>query len=277
MYDEIIWTSKDENQRIRAVEDMDPHEPYDDGAMITLQVLNRYGNPEVSLVRGHYGLGVPTEKDKPWPTGVPDFESIYKDLAQRITYGWDAEDHFFRYLRAFHGTTTFYTYGPTPYTDYTYLTFDTAAWREKMGYLLPANPKDAAIWKALAAYHGSNAPSIARALRRSPTSIEKGLERLEALGLVEKYHYGYRIKGGAEDDFTEYGHYLEGNTWGIVHEHKIEVHTDTRDYVTEEWKRGAREDRWEEQESVWGFYTDDMKELATNALWQFGLDKEDGK
>lgn len=38
-----------------------------------------------------------------------------------------------KYLRAFYGATTIKWYGPNQVTDYTYVAYDTAAWRESVG------------------------------------------------------------------------------------------------------------------------------------------------
>lgn len=216
MYDEgeVIWTSEDGNQRIRAVRDNDPMQPYFYGAMPTLQVDKGF-HTTVSLVRG---------EDMGNLSG-DDLEHAYREFDQRFGgYSYtrdmpDVDDVFFRWLRIFHGTTTTYEYGPNQGTDYHYLVFDTEEWR-----------------------------------------------KAHEIGTTEL---------SARDDFSEWRCWIEGDTYGIIHEVKVKLHV-TKESVAfpnRPWE-DTETDEWDEEDAVWGFYTDDMDDLAKNALWQFCLDKE---
>lgn len=141
-YDEgnVVWINEAGTKRIRAVPDMDPLPPYDDGAMPTF-CLNRTTNRftcaysyQAELVRGEYGLGHELLSNGLRNPNGPGQDLLNAWRRFDDTFGPNQVlDVFERYLRIFHGTTTVYTYGPNQGTDYKYLTFDTADWRETVG------------------------------------------------------------------------------------------------------------------------------------------------
>lgn len=115
-----------EQHRALIVPDYYPSEPYDDG-----------GSPILRIERnGWYGGSA--EQVKHITSHEVD-PSIIEAAAK-----WAAEpDVFERYLRIFHGVTAVKWYEPH---DDTYVTFDTAAWREEVG--APEGSIDMTEWRA---------------------------------------------------------------------------------------------------------------------------------
>lgn len=113
---------KEENGlRVKLSIDEYPDEPYNDGQSPLLR-LDRmgYGPPKAEHIM--VGSMRPTSND----------ERI-EEAAERW---YQRGDHhmFEKYMRAFHGSTTFKWYGPNQSTDYTYVTYDTPEWAEAIGF-----------------------------------------------------------------------------------------------------------------------------------------------
>ena len=68
-------------------------------------------------------------------------QPYYQAFMEIMERHWDIEV-FERYLRIFHGTHKFQTYGPNQGTDYTYIGFDTTAWAESVGIYEPDHIED---------------------------------------------------------------------------------------------------------------------------------------
>lgn len=105
--------------RVSIVPDQDAQEPYDDGQW-----------PILRLER-HRGQGTYVE---PFNDAAKGFEDKFAALMVRSTGRLAPAELFERYLRIFHGVSQFRTYGPNQGTDYTYMAFDTKAWRESVGW-----------------------------------------------------------------------------------------------------------------------------------------------
>jgi hypothetical protein len=100
--------------RVRLVRDSDPQKPEDDGQwpILRLYYNNRYGWEAEAF----------NEQAKP-----------YCEAFNRLKEGGYPTQTFERYVRIFHGASRILTYGPNQVTDYTYMAFDPAAWREAVG------------------------------------------------------------------------------------------------------------------------------------------------
>ena len=91
-------------------------EPYFEGGPPILRIDRRWSRDTGHVM--YYGR--PTIDD-----------SRIEEAARRWVYDLDLLE---KYLRAYYGTTVFKQYGPNQATDYTYVTYDTARWREYIGY-----------------------------------------------------------------------------------------------------------------------------------------------
>lgn len=111
-YEEIIETSDDGRYRVKLVQDYDAEEPYDDGQSPILRYDSRYSRDTAHVG----GSARPTDDD------------------ERIEYAakrWGIDSHEFElYLKAFYGVTQIITWSSR---DYTYVTYDSARWREYVG------------------------------------------------------------------------------------------------------------------------------------------------
>lgn len=103
--------------RSRLLPEADAEEPYDDGQWPILR----------TEWRGYQGRYVATAFNQ----AATPYVDRFNELANR---GHNMEV-FERFLRIFHGVTQFHMFGPerTRATDYTYIAFDTRAWREEIG------------------------------------------------------------------------------------------------------------------------------------------------
>jgi hypothetical protein len=117
MESEII---KEENGlRVSLMRGEYPDEPYDDGQPPLIRIDRGYGYGGRSAEHIMIGSMRPTGDD-----------SRIEEAAAR----WAGEpDKFEKYVRAYHGATQVKWYGPTQSTDYTYVTYDTPAWRKAVG------------------------------------------------------------------------------------------------------------------------------------------------
>ena len=93
-----------------------------------------------------YGETDPPEDDGQWPilqiefhngpvaTALSEAAGPYADTFNNLAnLGGCKTEAFERYLRIFHNVTLFHEYCPNQMTDYAYIAFDPAEWRERMG------------------------------------------------------------------------------------------------------------------------------------------------
>lgn len=104
--------------RVRIDSDTYPEPPYNDG-----------GTPLLRVSSSRYGEA-PEQVTEITPYVLPD--EIIK-AARHFLFDLGDEAKFERYLRIYHGTTSIKWWGDSRATDYNYVTFDTAAWREELG------------------------------------------------------------------------------------------------------------------------------------------------
>jgi hypothetical protein len=131
---EII--KEDNGWRVRLVTEEYPDEPYDDGQSPLLRIDRGYAYSNRSAEHV-MATGRPTGDD-----------SRIEEAAVR----WAGEPvKLEKYLRAYYGATQVVWYGPNQSTDYTYVTYDTAAWREYAGMSLPL-PENAVSLNEYRAY-----------------------------------------------------------------------------------------------------------------------------
>lgn len=112
-----------ETDKYRVIAEPDPYaeEPaYDDGAtpILRLNFLNSIGIWQAEAFN---------DQAKPYVNAYNRFSDSYTD--------WNTEEVFERYLKIFHDTAKVQSFGlnNTRATDSTYLAFDTAEWRDKVG------------------------------------------------------------------------------------------------------------------------------------------------
>lgn len=119
-YSEVLKVSDDGKFRVRLIQDDDASEPYDDGQSPLLRL-------EYSGYRSHY----PYRAEHVMATGRPtDSDERIEEAASK----WGGElDKFEKYLRAYYGTREIAVNTSTS-RGYTYITYDTAEWREAMGF-----------------------------------------------------------------------------------------------------------------------------------------------
>lgn len=115
-YSEVLKISDDGKFRVRLIQDDDASEPYDDGQSPLLRLeYSGYGWRAEHVM----ATGRPTEND-----------GRIEEAAQR----WGSETgKFKKYLRAFYGTREISVNTSTT-RGVTYITYDTAEWREAMGF-----------------------------------------------------------------------------------------------------------------------------------------------
>jgi hypothetical protein len=120
-YEEILKTSDDGKFRVRLVLDESPDEPYDDGQSPLLRIdVGSYGN----VLRADHVMatGRPTNDDAQIEAAAIQWGSPSGDVFER---------YFEKYLRAYFGTREIETWYSG---SYWYITYDTAAWREYIGF-----------------------------------------------------------------------------------------------------------------------------------------------
>lgn len=81
-------------------------------------------------------------------------------------------------------------------------------------------------------------------------------------------------KWDAEASFGEYRAYLEGDTYVLSLEHKVNRSVCTVDMATGEQRDSEVEGVWEEVESIGGYYGGTEEELAAWGREQFGIEEE---
>jgi hypothetical protein len=115
-YSEVLKVSDDGKFRVRLIQDDDASEPYDDGQspLLRLEYTGYRWRAEHVMATGR-------------PTGN---DERIEEAAQK----WGGElDKFEKYLRAYYGTREIKIDTSTS-RDFTYITYDTAEWREAMGF-----------------------------------------------------------------------------------------------------------------------------------------------
>ena len=265
---DIIWTNDAGTLRVRAVRDDSPHEPEFDGAMPTLRIdpTSSWDTPRATQVYGSPDYGF-------------DAENAWARIARdrRVS---EALEVFTRYLRVFHGTTTTDEYNTGLSREYGYLTFDTAAWAAHQGAATTRlDPADTHAWAVLRELDDTMAreatsPGLAAAAKLTEAETLAACHRLAAVGLAEyrdaeHYRSGWVRTYGAETSFAEYRAYLEGECYGLILERKVALHITRQDLAF------PAQD-WEEEDAIWGIYTDDKDNAVSSAVYNFSLDTTEG-
>jgi len=114
-YSEIL--KEENNFRVKLINDEYASEPWDDGHSPLIRIERRYSESAEHVMVGSR------------PTGDDD---RIAEAAARWSHPGD-HAKFEKYLRAYYAVTQVKWYGPNDATDSTYVSYDTAAWREYVG------------------------------------------------------------------------------------------------------------------------------------------------
>lgn len=274
---DIIYTNAAGTVRVRVVHDDSPGEPYFDGAMPTLRIdSNSYGSTAEHVYGGtDYGF----DAAEAW-------RRLGIDRSDR-----DTAEVFERYVRIFHGGTTFHAHNLGISREYGYVTFDTVRWAEAVG--APSariEPEDTDALAVLGRLDETIPSEVGTPDKGYPTGLAHRAEvdeaaaaaavaRLAELGLAARVEHSEHRRGwirrdGAEENFAEYRAYLDGECYGLVLEHKVALHITKADlaFPARPWEVTDTED-WTEEDSIWGIYGDDQDNAVSSARGNFDLDE----